>query len=53
MRVADQRKVSAALPPGKRPNSPYIGGLGGPQGRSRRLRKISSQAGFDFWTSSP
>jgi hypothetical protein len=47
MRVAGQRQASAALPPGKRPSSLCIGGLGGPLDRSRRLRKISSQPGFD------
>jgi hypothetical protein len=47
MRVAGQRQASAALPPGKRPNSLSICGLGGPLGRSGRLRKISSQPGFD------
>jgi hypothetical protein len=47
MRVAGQRPASADLPPGKTPNSLCIGGLGGPQGHSGRLRKISSQPGFD------
>jgi len=47
MRVAGQRPALAALPPGKRHNSLCIGGLGGTQGRSGRLRKISCKPGFD------
>jgi hypothetical protein len=53
MGVASQRQAPAALPPGNRPDSFYIGGLGGPQGRSGRLRKISSQPGFDPRTDQP
>jgi len=47
MRVAGQRQASAALPPGNRPNSLCIGGLGGHQSRSGWLRKISPQPGFN------
>jgi len=36
----------AALPPGKA-RYPLYGRLGGPQGRSGRLRKISPPPGFD------
>ena len=37
--MGDQLHVPAALPPGK-PRYPLYGRLGGPQGRSGRVRKI-------------
>ena len=45
MGVGGQRHAPAALPPGKTRYTLYR--LGGPQGRSGRVRKISSQPGFD------
>jgi hypothetical protein len=45
MRVGGQIHAPAALPPGKR--------LGGAQGRSGRLRKISPPPGFDPLTVQP
>jgi hypothetical protein len=44
--VGDQRHVPAALPPGKT-RYPLYRRLGGPQGRSGLVRKISSPPGFD------
>jgi hypothetical protein len=49
MWVDGQRHTLAALPPG-RTQYPLYRRLGGPQGRSRRVRKISPQPGFDLWT---
>jgi len=40
------------LPPGKT-RYPLYRGLGGPQGRSGRVRKISPSPGFDPWTIQP
>jgi len=45
-RVGGQRYATAALPPGKT-WYPLYRRLGGPQGRSGRVRKISPPAGFD------
>ena len=42
--VGGQRQASTALPPGKT-RYPLYGRLGGPQGRSGRLREISSSPG--------
>jgi hypothetical protein len=44
MEVDYQRYAPAALPPGKRPGTHCIGG---PQGRSGRMWKISPPPGFD------
>jgi hypothetical protein len=44
--VGGQRHAPAALPPGKT-RYPLYGRLGGPQGRSGRVRKISPPPGFD------
>ena len=52
MRVGGQRHAPAALPPGKNQYSLY-GRLGGLQGRSGRVRKISPPPGFDSWTVLP
>ena len=46
MGVGVQRQDPAALPLGKTRN-PLYRRLGGPQGRSRRVRKISSPPGLD------
>jgi len=46
MGVCDQRHVPAALLPAKT-RHPFYRRLGGPQGRSGRLRKISLLPGFD------
>jgi hypothetical protein len=46
MGMGGQRHAPAALPPGKT-QYPLCTRLGGPQGRSGRLRKISSAPGFD------
>jgi hypothetical protein len=43
--VGGQRHNSAAIPPGKT-RYPMYRGLGGPQGRSGRMRKISPPPGF-------
>jgi hypothetical protein len=45
-------KVKAALRPGKT-RYPLYGRLGGPQGRSGRVRKISPPPGFDLRTVQP
>ena len=50
--VGGQRHTSAALPPGKTRYALYRR-LGGPQGRSGRVRKISTPPGFDPWTVQP
>ena len=46
MRVGGQHHAPAALPPGKI-RYPLYRRLGGPQGRSGRVRKILSPPGFD------
>ena len=46
MGVGDQRQAPAALPPGMT-RFPLYRTLGRPQGRSRRMRKISPPLGFD------
>jgi hypothetical protein len=50
--VGGQRHASAALPPGKT-RYPFHRRLGGPQGRSGRVRKISPPPGFDHPTVQP
>jgi len=52
MVVGGQRHAPAALPPEKTRYALYRR-LGGPQGRSGRLRKISSPPGFDPRTVQP
>ena len=52
MGVGGQRHASAALPPGKT-GYPLYRRLGGPQGGSGQMRKISPQPGFDPWTVQP
>jgi hypothetical protein len=52
MRVGGQRHASAVLPPGKTRYLLYRR-LGGPQGRSGRVRKNSSSPGFDPRTAQP
>ena len=52
MGVDGQRHALAALPPGKT-RYPLYRRLGGPQGRSRRVRKISPPPGFDHRTVQP
>ena len=44
--VGGQRYAPAPLPPGKS-RYPLYRRLGGPQGRSERVRKISPSPGFD------
>ena len=46
MGVGGQHHAPAALPPGKT-QYPLYRRLGGPQGRSGRVRKISHPPGFD------
>jgi len=46
MRVGGQRHASAELPPEKT-RHPFYRRLGGPQGRSGQVRKISPPPGFD------
>jgi hypothetical protein len=46
MQVGDQRHGPAALPPGTT-RHPLYRRLGGPQGRSGRVRKMSPPPGFD------
>jgi hypothetical protein len=50
--VGIQRHAPAALPPGKT-RYPLYRRLGGPQGRSGRVRKISPPPGFDSGTVQP
>ena len=50
--VGAQRHASAALPPGKS-RYPLYRRLGEPQGRPRRVRKISTPPGFDLRTVQP
>ena len=52
MEVSGQRHAPAALPPGKT-RYPMYRSLNGPQGRSGRVRKIFSTAGFDPRTIQP
>ena len=52
MGVWDQHHALAALLPGKT-QYPLYRRLGGPQGRSGRVRKISPPPGFDPRTSQP
>jgi hypothetical protein len=52
MGVGGHPHASAALPPGKA-QYPLYRGLGRLQGRSGRLRKISSPPGFDPRTAQP
>jgi hypothetical protein len=52
MRVGGQRHAPAALPPEKT-RYPLCRSLGGPQGRSGRVRKISPSPGFDPRTVQP
>ena len=52
MGVGGQRHAPAALPPGKTPY-PLYRRLGGPQGRSGRVRKSSPPPGFDPRTVQP
>jgi hypothetical protein len=47
-----QRHAPAALPPGQTRYPLYMR-LGGPQGRSGHVRKISPPPGFDPWTVKP
>jgi hypothetical protein len=51
-RVGGQSHASANLPPGKT-RDPLYRRLGGPQGRSGRMRKISPPPGFDPRTVQP
>ena len=50
--MGGQRHAPAALPPGKT-RYPLYRRLGGPQGRSGQVRKISSPSGFDPRTVQP
>ena len=52
MGVGGQHHAPAALPPGKT-RYPLYRRLGGPQGRSGRVRKISPPPGFDPRTVKP
>jgi hypothetical protein len=52
MELSGQRHVPAALPPGKT-GYPLYRWLGALQGRSGRVRKISSPPGFDPRTIQP
>ena len=52
MGVGGQHHTPAALPPGKT-RYPLYRRLGGPQGRSGRVRKISPPPGFDPRTVQP
>ena len=52
MGLGGQRHAPAALPPGKT-RYPLYRRLGGPQGRSGRVRKISPPPGFDPRTVQP
>jgi hypothetical protein len=52
MGVGGQRHAPAALPPGMT-RYPLYRGLGGPQGQSGRLQKISIPPGFDPRTVQP
>jgi len=52
MRMGVQRHAPAALPP-RKTRYPLCGRLGGPQGRSRLVRKISPPPGFGLRTVQP
>ena len=52
MGLGGQRHAPAALPPGKT-RYPFYSWLGGPQGRSGQVRKISPPRGFDPVTVQP
>jgi hypothetical protein len=52
MGVGGQRHAQATLPPGKT-RYPLYRRLGGPQGQSGRVQKISPPPGFDPWTAQP
>ena len=52
MWVGGHTHALAALPPGKT-RYPLYRRLGGPQGWSLQVRKISSPAGFHPWTVQP
>ena len=52
MAVGGQRHTLAALTP-RKSQYPLIGGLGGNQGRSERVQKISSPPGFNPQTVQP
>jgi hypothetical protein len=52
MGVSDQRHAQADLPPGKT-RYPLYRGLGGPQGQSGQVQKISSPPEFDPRTIQP
>ena len=52
MGVGGQSHAPAALPPGKT-WYPLYRRLGGPQGLSVQVRKISPPPGFDPWTAQP
>ena len=52
MGVGCQHLAPAALPP-RKTRYPLYKKLGGPQGRSRRVRKISPPPGFDPRTVQP
>ena len=52
MGVAGQHHALGALPPGNT-RYPFYRRLGGPQGRSERVRKISPPPGFDPQTVQP
>jgi hypothetical protein len=52
MAVGCQRHAPAALPLGKT-RYPLYRRLGGPQGRSGWVQKISPPLGFDLWTVQP
>jgi hypothetical protein len=45
--VGGQRHAPATLPPGERPGTHCVGGVGGPQGRSGRIQKILPPPAFD------
>jgi hypothetical protein len=54
MRVGGQRHALVALPSGKDKRYPLYRRVGGPQGRSGRVRKIPPPPpGFDPWTVQP
>jgi hypothetical protein len=51
--VRGQRHAPAALHPPGKTRYPLYGRLGGPQGRTGQVRKISPPPGFDPWTVQP
>ena len=53
MGVGGQRYAPAALAPGKETRYLSYRRLGGPQGRSGQVRKISPPLGFDLRTAQP